>query len=244
MEAFHTIVLFINSALDLAATVTFVLTIKQAGTAGRAEHSSVTPGDEHFRTTGLSTAWRKSRLKILQCHTKARHLQLLTRTAKKELNDKEASISPPCRWRQLLWTGILDRKHYAPLWTGKVHLRLRHQMEAVGNKSQVSYLLVWFFLNPPLFMKWHDDTMAMLGQIKGASSPATRLQSTRGAQRDEYTAVVLAQEYTPTSQPPAAWDLLTHKFSVYHSGRNQRKKLISAPSMAARLMKRVQDDHL
>lgn len=144
----------------------------------------------------------------------------------------------------------MDRKHYAPLWTGKVHLHLLHQMEAVENKSQVSYLLFgWFvfFLNSPLFMKWHDNTMATLGHVKGASSPTTHLQSITYAQRDQYIAVVLAQEHTPNSPPLAPWHLLTQKLSVYFSGRNPGEKFISAPDMAARLMKRVQDylrDHL
>ena len=81
-------------------------------------------------------------------------------------------------------------------------------MVAVENKSQVSYLLGFgfgFFFIFSLFMKWHDNTMATLGQGKGASSPATRLQSIIDAERDQYTAVVLAQEYTPNSQPSAAW---------------------------------------
>lgn len=117
------------------------------------------------------------------------------------------------------------------------------------NHRWVTYCLVGlcFFLNSPLFMKWHDNTMAMLGHVKGASSPATRLQSITGAQRDQYTAVVLAQEHTPNSPPSAPWHLLTQKLSTYFSGRNRGEKFISAPDMAARLMKRVQDylrDHL
>lgn len=47
--------------------------------------------------------------------------------------------------------------------------------------------------------------MATLGQGKGAVSPATCLQSIIDARRGQYTALVLAQECTPDSQPSAAW---------------------------------------
>lgn len=101
---------------------------------------------------------------------------------KRNLMINNIFFSPPCRWRQLLWTVILGRKHYAPLWTGRVRLHLPHQMEAVENKSQVSNSLSFPFffliiLNSSLFMKWHNNTMPREIHTQQCSLPGNNPQT-------------------------------------------------------------------
>jgi len=115
------------------------------------------------------------------------------------------SISPPCRRRQLLWTAILDRKHYVPLWTGKVHLRLLHQMEAVKNKS----LLILHFL-------WGGIAILNPYELRWKMHPCC-LQTTIDVQRHQWKQCFLLRNTQHTSSHLQPGLLLTQKLSVQQS---------------------------